>query len=285
MALVVNGERIEDSLIEQEVERLRPYYERTFANQSAEQQRKQLLDWSRENVIERVLISQQARKHCGPIPRERIEVVFGEMKKRYGGGGQLPKELDAETSEKIKEVIELQIKVERLLEDVCREVPEPSQRDITEFYEENKERFGSAERVRVAHIVKHIDWRSDEAAAYGVIKKAQDDMEKGAVFEMLVGRYSDCSENAGDLGYIGRGQMAEEFEDVVFNLGIGQTSGIFRTRFGFHIAKVYDRTPMVVPGLEEVKEKILNELKEQMRGEAINGFVDGLKAKAEIEGI
>jgi len=35
MTLTVNGEKIEDSVVEQEVKRLRPDYERVFANQDS----------------------------------------------------------------------------------------------------------------------------------------------------------------------------------------------------------------------------------------------------------
>jgi parvulin-like peptidyl-prolyl isomerase len=79
--------------------------------------------------------------------------------------------------------------------------------------------------------------------------------------------------------------MVEEFEDVVFNLGAGEVSDVFRTRFGFHIAKVYDRKPAVVPELEEVKGEIVDTLEKQMREEAIDEFIDGLKNKAKIEDI
>lgn len=75
----------------------------------------------------------------------------------------------------------------------------------------------------------------------------------------------------------------EEFEDVVFNMGPGQTSDIFRTRFGFHIAKVYDRKPPVIPDLKEVKDQIVDALKEQAKSKAIDGFIDKLKSKAKIE--
>ena len=47
MALIVNGEKIEDSAIQQEAERLRPDYERVFADQETEEREAQLLDWSR----------------------------------------------------------------------------------------------------------------------------------------------------------------------------------------------------------------------------------------------
>ena len=73
--------------------------------------------------------------------------------------------------------------------------------------------------------------------------------------------------------------MVEEFDDVVFNLGTGQISDIFRTRFGFHIAKVYDRKPPAYRGLEEVKDYITNELKKHMQTDAINAFIDKLKRK------
>jgi parvulin-like peptidyl-prolyl isomerase len=79
--------------------------------------------------------------------------------------------------------------------------------------------------------------------------------------------------------------MVEEFEDVVFNLGLGEISDVFRTRFGFHIAKVYDRKPAAVSELKEVKGEIVETLKEQMRGKAIDEFIDGLKNKAKIEEI
>lgn len=284
MTLVVNGEKIEDSVIQQEAERLRPSYEQTFKDMEPKKREAQLLDWSKENVIERVLIDQEAKKDGDRIPQDQIDAALAEMIKQYQGP-QLPEELNAEDEKKIKEEIELQMKVERMLQNVCKDVSEPSQEVVLKFYEENKEQFKSAEQIRVGHIVKHISWQTDEAAADDVIRKAQDELKNGAVFETLAQKYSDCPENGGDLGYIERGQMVEEFEDVVFNLNVGEISDVFRTRFGFHIARLYDRKPPVVPDLKEVKGRIVSELKEQMRTKAIEEFVDKLKTKAKIEEI
>jgi len=284
MTLVVNGEKIEDSVIQQEAERLRPNYEQTFKDMDPKEREAQLLDWSKENVIERILIDQEAKKNSDRIPQAQIDAVLVELKKRYEGR-QLPEELNAENEEKTKEEIELQMKVEWMLQNVCKDLPEPSQEAVLKFYEENKEQLKSAEQVRVGHIVKHVSWQTDEAAAYDVIKKAQDGLKNGAVFETLAQKYSDCPENGGDLSYITRGQMVEEFEDTVFNLNVGEISDVFRTRFGFHIARLYDRKPPVVPGLKEVRGHIVNALKEQMRGKAIDEFVDRLKPKAKIEEI
>ena len=205
------------------------------------------------------------------------------MGQRAGGKEKLAREFSASDENKLKQNIELQMRIDRLMGDICKDVPQPAQEQVHRYYEENKEEFKTPEFIRVAHIVKHINWRTHEAAALATMKKTQDELKAGAVFENLVVKYSDCPENGGDLGYIRRGQMVEEFEDVVFNLGTGQTSDIFRTRYGFHIAKVYDRKTPAYRGLEEVKDHIENELKKHMQTDAINAFIDTLKKKAEIK--
>lgn len=283
MTLFVNGKKVEDSLIQQEVERLRPDYERVFAHEDPAKREAQLLDWSRENVIERVLINQQAKKHTEQIPKAEVETAFNEIKKNCGGGEQLHNEFGTDDKKEIKKHIELHMKVKRMLQGLCKDLPQPGKDAVLEFYEEHKEQFKSAEQVRVAHIVKHINGQTEETTAQNLIKKAQNELKKGALFETLVTKYSDCPENGGDLGYITRGQMVEEFEDIIFNLGVGEESDVFQTRFGFHIAKLYDRKPPVLRSLEEVRDDIVNELKEQRQRKTIDEFVDRLKNKAKIE--
>jgi len=283
MTLIVNGEKIEDSAIQREFERLRPHYEQAFKDQDPQQQKAQLLDWSRENVIEMVLIRQEAKKNADPIPKDELESVLAKLKEQYTDQEQFYKDFDTKDDEKIKETLEMQIRVERRLEDVCKDIPEPSQEAVLQYYEDNKEQLKSPGQVRVAHIVKYVNWQTNEAAALEAITKADDELRKGAAFEVVVNKYTDCADSGGDLGYVTSGQMVEEFEDVVFNLGTGEVSDIFRTRFGFHIAKVYDRKPPALPPLEEVKGQIVTALKEQMRAKTIDDFIDKLKSKAEIE--
>ncbi|MCH7555983.1 MAG: peptidylprolyl isomerase [Planctomycetes bacterium] len=283
MALIVNGEKIEDSAIQQEVERLRPDYERVFSDQDPKEREAQLTDWSRENVIERVLINQEAKENGGKIPEAQVESALAKLKEQYEDKEQLYNDLGVKNDEDIKESLQMQMRVEQRLNEVCKDLPKPSQAAIQEYYEKNKEQFKSGEQARVAHIVKYVNWQTDEETAHNAIKEAQDELKNGAAFEAVVEKHTDCADNGGDLGCVMKGQMVEEFEDVVFNLGAGEVSDVFRTRFGFHIAKVYDRKPAVVSELEEVKGEIVDALEKQMRGEAIDEFIDGLKSKAKIE--
>ena len=283
MAFVVNGERIEDTAIKQEAERLRPHYERVFADQDPKERETQLLDWSRENVIERVLINQEARKNGGKVPSDKVEAALARLKEQYTDPQQLYKDFDASDDEKVKRDIETQMRVEQRLTDLCNNLPKPSQAAINDYYEQNKEQYRTGERVRVAHIVKYVNWQTDEETAFREITQAHTELKSGAPFEAVVDKYTDCGDSGGDLGFVSRGQMVEEFEDVVFNLGDGAISDVFRSRFGYHIAKAYGREPAVVPTLEQVKDQVTEAVAEQMRSEAIDKFVDELRSKATIE--
>jgi parvulin-like peptidyl-prolyl isomerase len=283
MALIVNGEKIENSAIQQEVERLRPDYERVFADQEAEEREAQLLDWSRENVIEKILINQDAEKNGDKIPPDQVQAALERLKEQYDDPEKLYKDFNAENDEQIKKDIEKQMRVEQRISRLCKNMPKPSQAAIRKYYEENQEHFKSGERARVAHIVKYVNWQTDEQTAYEAISQAYEELKSGVAFETVVDKHTDCADSGGDLGFVMRGQMVEEFEDVIFNLGVGQVSDIFRTRFGFHIAKVYAREPAVVAALEDVKGRITELLSEQIRSEAIDNFIDGLRNEAKIE--
>ncbi|MCF7795794.1 peptidylprolyl isomerase [Patescibacteria group bacterium] len=69
-------------------------------------------------------------------------------------------------------------------------------------------------------------------------------------FSYFAKKYSEdvgSSENGGDLGWILKGQMIEEFEDVVFSLEEDEISDIFKTKYGYHIAKVSSRASVGEP--------------------------------------
>ncbi len=283
MALVVNGEKIEDREIQQETERLRPRYEEVFAEKDPAEREAQLQEWSRDNVIERVLLRQEAKQDGVDVPAEDVEEAFKKLKEQYDDTDAIHKALEVDSDEKVRETIELQMRTERKIGDVYAHAAEPSEEQIREYYEENKDNFRSDEQIRVAHIVKYVNWQTDEATAAQVMHEAHEQLKGGAAFEAVVDKYTDCADSGGDLGYVMRGQMVEEFEDVIFNLSPGQVSDVFRTRFGFHIAKVYDRRAPSIPELKDVKKQVTEEVAEQLREQALGDYLDALRAKATIE--
>ena len=283
MAMIVSGHRIEDREIQEEADRLRPSYEKVFADLDAKSREAQLLEWSKENVVERVLLRQEAKAVGPQIPAAEVDAAFARLKERYPKAEDLYKEFNADSDEKVKAMIELQIKVEHTIGEVYSKTPRPTEDEIAEYYEQNKERFAGGEQIRVAHIVKYVNWQTDEAAAHEAISQAHKEILGGVLFEAVVQKHSDCGDRGGDLGYVTRGQLVEEFEDVVFNLNLGQVSDVFRTRFGFHIAKLYDRRPPAIPPLKDVKDQVVEQAREQKREQALGEYLDSLRNKATVE--
>lgn len=283
MAIIVNGQRIEDQEIRDEAERLRPSYEQVFSEQDAGAREAQLLDWSKENVIERVLLRQEAQSSGPQIAPAEIEAAFARLMERYEKPEDLHKEFSVDSDEKVRSMIELQMRVEHKINEVYARAPEPTAAEIAAYYEQNKERFASGEQIRVAHIVKYVNWQTDEATAHEAVAQAHKEIAGGAPFEAVVSKYTDCGDTGGDLGYVTRGQLVEEFEDVVFNLSPGQVSDVFRTRFGFHVAKLYDRKPPAIPPLKDIKDQIVEQVAEQKREHALGEYLDALRSKATVE--
>jgi hypothetical protein len=272
MAFTVNGELVEDSVIRAESSALRPQYEAAVEGMDPIEAEMQLRDWSRENVIERVLLRQEAASDPEPIPVEAIEETLRSLKSPTPGGeGELRKDL------------EIRMRVDRLLEKTTSKVAPPKHKEVTEYYRKNKEQFRRPEIVRPGHIVKNVDEKVDEATALAAIQKVQEELKGGASFEELADRYSDCAGNRGELGWVPRGQMVQEFEDVIFSLKENEISDIFRTVFGFHIAKVYEKKPEGFSDFGEVREAIEKSLHRQKQERAVENFLDRLRAKAVIQ--
>lgn len=278
MTLFVNDEKIETSTIEAEANRLRPHYQSVFKEQKPEEQEKQLFQWAKENVIERTLLLQLARSDGRQISSELINSKFEEWKKENNSD-----ELSEDDEKEVRKELELQLRVERIIEEYCEDIPAPSTDQARNYYIANREHFYTQEQIRAAHIVKHVDESTDEKTAHEEIKKVQQEIKESKNFEMIADKHSDCPGNGGDLGYFTRGQMVQEFEDVVFSMKVNQISHIFKTPFGYHIAKVLDYRPSSVIGFKNVQEEIKKNLHQEMRNKKVEELLDELTEKADIK--
>ncbi|MBC7260699.1 MAG: peptidylprolyl isomerase [Chloroflexi bacterium] len=88
---------------------------------------------------------------------------------------------------------------------------------------------------------RHILLLSEEEAMEVFLK-----LRAGESFTALAKQYSQdrsTKDNGGDLGFFPRGVMPPEIEAVAFGLNPGQTSGIVKTSFGYHIIEVVEKDP------------------------------------------
>ena len=285
MTLYVNGEKIEDAQIQQEAERLRPQYQQVFGDQSPDQSEKQLYEWCRENVIERVLLRQAALRDPYEVPAIVVDNAYLRMMDQYGGKRRFYERfgLSEQRETEVKKDVEERLRVEWFIDNITRTAPEPSEQDTRKYYEENIERFTAPEMVRASHIVKHFSPGADADELRAEMAQILEQLRANADFEELAKEHSDCPDDGGALGMFPRGQMVEEFDEVVFDMEAGAISDVFRTDYGYHIAKVSEKKPPTPSPFEEVSETIMKELAEQSRRSALEEFIDQERAKATIE--
>ncbi len=103
------------------------------------------------------------------------------------------------------------------------------------------------QEVKASHILIKVDKEAtpaDTVQAYNKITEIRSKYEAGEAFNDLAAQYSEdpsAKQNQGELGWFTAFMMVYPFESAAFETETGGISKIVRTRFGYHLIKVYDR--------------------------------------------
>ena len=249
MPILVNGEPLAQSEIRRQANLMRERFVQESPGADPLEFEMQIWEEARQVVIDRTLLRQAAL---------------------------------AEPDEEIRACLDSELKIQRFLDRASAKVPPPKNSEIADYYRKNRERFYRPEQVHASHIVKNIDERCDEATALASIQAAAAAIASGRSFGEVADEYSDCPGRGGDLGLFGRGEMVQEFEAVVFKLREGEISRIFRTPFGFHIAKLHETRRAGTRPLPEVRAEIEAAILAERRTAMLEKMVLELRARADI---
>lgn len=126
-----------------------------------------------------------------------------------------------------------------------------SRKDVENFYKEYKDSLPNVgESVSLSKL--SLELKPSESVledAYKKINSIKAKLDNGENFEELAKTHSQGPEASlgGDLGFIAKGTLNElVFEETAFKLSAGKVSDPFRTRLGFHIIKVVEKTDQKV---------------------------------------
>lgn len=142
--------------------------------------------------------------------------------------------------------------------------------DLKTYYEQNTARFGTKEERRASHILITAPASAsaaDRAKAKAKAEQLLAEVKKApATFADVARKNSQdpgSAEKGGDLDFVTRGAMVKPFEDAMFALKKGDISNVVETEFGYHIIRLADIKPAVVPPFEQVRATIENEVRAQ----------------------
>ncbi len=159
---------------------------------------------------------------------------------------------------------------------------QPTDAQLQADYNSRRNDFQTPERVKVRHILLKADASNDAAVkpkAEALLKQIQG----GGDFAKLAKDNSQdpgSGAQGGELGYIVKGQTVPEFEKAAFSLQPGQTSGLVKTTYGYHILQVESHEPAQLQPFDAVKPQLIMDYQKRQAGKLMQTMAD--KAVAEL---
>ncbi|MFA5500796.1 MAG: peptidylprolyl isomerase, partial [Candidatus Omnitrophota bacterium] len=110
-------------------------------------------------------------------------------------------------------------------------------------------------------------------------------IKEGCDFGGLAKEYSEgpSVEDGGIMGYVKRGDLMPQIEEIVFNLKDGESTEIIQSTLGYHIFKVEQRKLRRIKELPEVRQDIEEYLYRDKADKRLRGWIDSLAKSAYIE--
>jgi len=157
----------------------------------------------------------------------------------------------------------------------------PSDNDVQGYYGYNTDRYTEPVTLRASHILLRTEGKDlpeVQTQAEAIVAEARG----GADFAELARQYSEddgTKELGGDLGPISPGQMVPEFEGAAYALDQGEISDPVSSMFGVHIIKATEKTGGTTQPLNEVRESIVDLLKQESADARASALAEAMAAE------
>lgn len=187
---------------------------------------------------------------------------------REGGVGVTP-EITARLDQFKKGLV-----ADRFVQEVIHERAVVSEDDVRAYYDAHIDEY--TRELRVSHILVNTMEDADEVR----------DLLKTNSFAWVASRRSIDRHTGpgGDLGFLSKGNMIPEFENVVFDMNIGEVSEVIESELGYHFVKLTAaREARDRLEYEEVAEDISRALLMERRAAVYDSLITTLREKARIE--
>jgi len=249
----------------------------TFHRDVPLEKRKRYYGKALEELISRELQYQDALKSGVKPDKARVDAQIEKIKKRFK-----PEEYKASlersgiTEEMLRSQIEKEMVIQAMMAKKVSEADPITEEAVKEYYEKNISRYKQPETVKLRLIST-----KDEKKANDMLAKIKEGDDFGEIaFSMSE---DDHRLKNGDIGYMHRGRLLPEIDEVAFKLKVGEISNVIKADDKWFIIKVEDKKPEVQYSFEQEKAGLKKELETKQAQELSDKWAADLKAKAKIE--
>lgn len=283
MPLIINGEEIDEDIVEAEFRQIKGHYERTLQVACCERD-PEFRGYAKDNIISRTLLNQEAQKRIPEVSEEDITARLQKLIQDAGGETQFYTNIGlvAKDEAAIRPNIANGVRLDKMLADIYQPEPDYTDTELRSWYEDHLELFMTEEQIRAAHITKNLQGVQSREEVFKHLRKVRAELLAGADFMNVAERERSEEQQLIDLGWFKRGEFMEEFEVIAFSMTEGEISPVFTTQLGLHLCTVLGRkTPEPKP-FEEAKPDVQRRKLDEYRDAKFNEFLEQLKAGADI---
>jgi parvulin-like peptidyl-prolyl isomerase len=248
-----------------------------------EEARKEYLN----QMIEDKLILQEAKRRGVIVDESEIEDRFKEVKSKFPSEEVFYSEVQKAglSTEVLKKRYKDNIMMGRLVSHEVKDKVVVTPFEIEQYYKEHSQELISPEAVHIRTIMLRYEGKESEALTK---QKADDIMrliKEGRDFGELAKLYSQGirSEEGGDFGFVEKGQMREDFDNVIFSLKEGEVSAPLKTDTGYFIFKVEEKRQSKPLSMAEARDDIENTIYRQKAQKRYEEWMAKLKRDAFIQ--
>lgn len=229
-----------------------------------------------EEMIDELLLRQAAAARKLTAPDAEVDRRFARLQAQFGSRELLVSQLEqaGTTVAKVKEDLAEEIVRERLIADA--KGVKVTDDDLKKAFDANKEKLGKPEAVHLRHILV-----KDEKDAADVVAK----VKGGAEFTAIAREKSLAASGkaaGGDYGFVSRGMLPPEIDQVAFALKPGELKIVPGPR-GQHVLQAVAKRPETPAVFAEVKDDLREMLLGEKIKEAAAPYLLELRRKAKIE--
>ena len=254
------------------------------------EQQKEMEQSALQQLISAELLYQAGQKIEIPDLEKQVEAKYTQGRSRFGKEEDYTKALkELELDDKgVRDYTRRDLVISTFIEKTILPRITVSEEDAKKFYDQNPDKFTRPESVKASHILIGVDAKAtadEKKVAREKAEKLLKEVKGGADFAAVAKGNSTCpsSQQGGDLGFFGKGQMVPPFEQAAFALKPGEISNVVETQFGYHIIKLTEKKTADKVDFKEAQPRIEEYLKNQKVGIAVNDFLTETRKTAKIE--
>ncbi len=241
-----------------------------------------------KQLIEDRLILSEAKKFNIVIDEKEVDAKIDEMKSKVGSERDLEAMLNEQnlTLNELRARYKEKIMIRKMIDQKVGAKIIITPLDVKNYYNNNKDSFMQPEEVRLRTIlIKPDNNRGGDAGALDIMRDIMKRLKEGGGFEGLAKEYSNGpgAEDGGLMGYVKKGDLMPQIEEIVFNLKEGEMTGIIKSPLGYHVFKVDEKKVRRARDLVEVRQDIEEFLYREKASQRLKGWIDTLAKSAYIE--